>query len=81
MSIYNSVTENIYTNSIYFSAITCETTLVGLIHSDQKHIDVGLTHTVLPGYIGFYAENLNGVVRVFSLCQATHLHVEKQLGT
>ena len=31
------------------AAITCKTTLAGLINSDQKHIDVGLTRTVLSG--------------------------------
>ena len=49
MSIYISITENIYINSVYFAAITCETTLAGLIDSDQKHIDVGPTGAVLSG--------------------------------
>ena len=43
MSLYVSITESIYINSIYFAGITCETTLAGLINSDQKHIDVGPT--------------------------------------
>ena len=29
------ITGNIYINSIYFAAMTCETTLVGLINSDN----------------------------------------------
>ena len=45
------ITENIYINSIYFTAITCETTLGGLISSDEKHIDVGPTRTVLSGEV------------------------------
>ena len=49
MSLYALITENIYINSVYFAAITYERTLVGLINSDQKHIDVGPTRTVLSG--------------------------------
>ena len=49
MSLYISIRENIYINSIFFAAITCETTLARLINSDQKHIDVGPTLTVLSG--------------------------------
>ena len=54
MSSHISITENIYINSIYFAAITCETTLAGLINSDQKHIiDVCLTRIVLSVFLQF----------------------------
>ena len=46
-SLYISITENIYINSIYFAVIACETTLTGLINSNQKHIDVGPTRTAM----------------------------------
>ena len=49
ISIYISIIENIYINSIYFAAITYETTLTELIHSNQKHIDVVPTRTALSG--------------------------------
>ena len=49
MSHYVLITENIYINSIYFAAMTCEITLAGLINSDQKHIDVGPTRIALSG--------------------------------
>ena len=49
MSSHISITKNIDINSIYFAALTCETTLVGLINYDQKHIEVGPTRTVLSG--------------------------------
>ena len=49
MSLDISITENNYINLIYFAAMTCETTLAGLINFDQKHIDVGPTRTVLSG--------------------------------
>ena len=51
MSRYILITENIYINSIYFAAVTCKTTLAGLINSDQQRIDGGPTHTVLAGTI------------------------------
>ena len=47
MSLYISITENIYVDSIYFAAIACETTLAELRITDQKHIDVSTTRTVL----------------------------------
>ena len=49
VSLYLSIKANIYINSIYISAMTCETTLAGLINSAQTHIDAGLTRTVLFG--------------------------------
>ena len=56
MSIYISITENIYINSIYFAAITCEKTLAGWMNSDQKHIDAGPTRTVLSGLVFLWAQ-------------------------
>ena len=49
MSLYISIMDTIYIISIYFAVITCETTLAGLINSDQKHIGVSPTRTVLSG--------------------------------
>ena len=60
MSLYISITEKLYINSIYFAAITCETTLAGLINSDQKHTDVGPTRTVLFGML-FIFKNIEFV--------------------
>ena len=51
ISLYISITTNICTRSIYFTAITCEMTLEGLISSDQKHIDVDRACTVLSKMI------------------------------
>ena len=51
MLLYISITGNNYLNSVNFAAITCEITLAGLINSDNKHIDIGPSLTVLSGIL------------------------------